>query len=86
MHNISFIYFIRKYFVIQKHLLHLSSNFFNKTKQKKTHPPSSQENDSFRNEFHFKETVKRRPNIPKEKARGKREHANDAAPLISGET
>lgn len=55
-------------------------------RQKKTHPPSSQENDSFRNEFHFKETVKRRPNIPKEKARGKREHANDAASLISGET
>ena len=83
MHNISLIYFIRKCFVIQKHLLHLSSNFFN---DKKTHLPSSQENDSFRNEFHFKETVKRRPNIPKEKARGKREHANDAASLISGET
>ena len=33
MHNISLIYFIRKYFVIQKHLLHFSSNFFNDKKK-----------------------------------------------------
>lgn len=73
-YTISLIYFIRKYFAIQKHFLNKKKFIL------------LQENDS-----NFKtNSISKKPlkddRIFAEKARGKREHSNDATPLISGET